>query len=185
MMLPLLLIALGVGAVALYAASSSEHRKPTEEAALAHQVTDAHLEASTQADQQADQHASQQQPAQQAIARQQAATHRAAAHTTNSVGAQKVAEAAPMATTDRERSITSLQADLIEANRAKIVALEVMRRAADLATSQPAMGQAMLASAQASYAAAQERVRATEAALRKLGVSPLAIPAPPRRDVAR
>lgn len=182
-MLPLLLIALGAGAFVLYMAS--DHQKATADANLAHQVTDAHLSAAAQADQQASQHAAQQQPVQQAVARQQAVAHTKAAHTANTVAAYKVAQAAPAAKTDRERSITSLQADLIEANRAKIVALEVMRQAADLAKSQPATGQAMLASAQASYTAAQERVRATEAAVRKLGVSPLAIPAPPRRDSAR
>ena len=194
-MLPLLLIALGVGAIALYV-SSDDHEKATAEAALAHQVADAHLKASAQADQEADQHAAQQQAAQQtaakqqaavlaAAARQKAAAHAAATHNANTVGAQKVAVAAPLARNDRERSITALQADLTEANNAKIAALELLRRAAEIAASRPDVGQALLASAQATYVVAQERVRVTEAGLRKLGVNPLEIPAPPRRDVAR
>jgi hypothetical protein len=73
----------------------------------------------------------------------------------------------------------------MEANKAKAVAMEVMRRAAALAQSQPVAGQAMMQSAQANYDAAQESVRVVEARLRELGVSPLAIPAPTRRDVAR
>jgi len=193
-MLPLLLIALGAGALVLY--MTSDHQKATEEANLAHQVTDAHQSAALQAGQQADQLVAQQQAAQQAgakqeaarraeVARQQAVAHAKAARTANTIAAQKVAEAAPLARTDRERAITALQADLTEANQAKMVAMEVMRRAAAIMESQPDAGRAMMASAQATYAAAQEKVRTVEAGLRKLGVSPLAIPAPPRRCSAR
>lgn len=182
-MLPLILVALGIGAVAIYAFSG--HDQPTADAALAHQVADAHLSEAAQATQQADQHAAQQQMAQAADARNRAAVHAQAAHTANTVVAQKVAQAAPLAQTDRERRITALQADLVDANNAKIAALASMRQAADLARSSPGTGQAMQTSAQAGYMAAQEKVRTTEAALRQLGVNPLSIPAPARRDEAR
>lgn len=190
-MLPLLLLVLGAGAIALYMAS--DHEKVTAEANLAHQVTAAHLTESARAHEQADQLAAQQLAtqqdtarrqlaAQQAAARQRAAAHAAAADTAHKVSAQTVAQAAPMATTDRERTITALQADLTEANAAKLAAMWMFRAAAE---QQPAQGQIMREHAQGTYDAAQTRIRAAEAALRKLGVNPLAIPAPTRRDIAR
>jgi hypothetical protein len=100
----------------------------------------------------------------------------------NGRGQYGKAEAAP-AKTDRESTITSLRADLSEANKAKKVAIEMMNRGAGLVL--PQFGEPMMAAASASYEAAQERVRTIEAELRKLGVNPLAIPAPVRRDAAR
>ena len=112
---------------------------------------------------------------------------------------------------ERDRAITSLHADLVAANKAKIVALQMMRQAADLLASpvptpsgpfdgikasikaattaaQNRVAQSALQSAQAAYDAAQARASAAEAGLRKLGVNPRDIPkapAPSRGDIAR
>ena len=213
-MLPLLLIAIGAGAIALYMAS--DHGKATADANLAHRVTDAHLAEAAQASQQADQHAAQQQvaqeagarqeaAAQEAAARQKAAAHAAAAQTATAVAAQKTAEAALAAKTDRERTITSLQADLTEANKDKTVAMQMMQQAAAALSPKPGSGpldivqkakvaaqQQVLKKAmdsfQAAYDRAQARASAAEAGLRQIGVNPRDIPkapAPPRGDIAR
>lgn len=113
---------------------------------------------------------------------------------------------------ERDRAITSLHVDLVEANKAKIVALQMMRQAADLLASPPVstpsgpfdgikasikaataaaqnrVAQSALQSAQAAYDAAHARASAAEAGLRNLGVNPRDIPkapAPSRGDTAR
>jgi hypothetical protein len=190
-MLPLILIVLGAGTLAVIALSGRD--KSTAEAA----------------------------PELPVAPQQQTPTRTAALPTTNGRGEYgkkpKAPETAPSpkngsdaastAKAERDQAIAALAADLAAANKAKSGALQVMRQAADLLPSpiptptgpldaiqaakvaaQNRAVQSALQSAQAAYDAAQARASAAEAGLRKLGVNPMDIPkapAPARGDVAR
>lgn len=168
-MLPLLLIALGAGALVLY--MTSDHQKATTEVDPLRQVTDARQATEVE-------RAPQSRPPRPPDEPKRAKPENGRGQY-GKKDVQKTEEAAP-AKFDRERAIMSLQADLTEANQAKKVAMEVMRRAAATMESQPDSGRIMMTSAQATYAAAEEKARAAEAGLRKLGVSPLDLPVPRR-----
>ena len=163
MLFAFILVGVGVG---LLAVSASSHQEATDGAATDHAQADAHIAAATQTAQQGDY--------------QQAAVHVAEAHAANQRAAKKVAQAAPVAATDREKLITALQAELTEANQAKIKALDALRTFSSAHGTNPAMQQ-LQAAAQAAYTAAQQRVLAAQASLRKLGVNPQELA--PRTDI--
>jgi outer membrane PBP1 activator LpoA protein len=165
MLFAFLLVGAGIG---LLAVSMSSHQDATGGAANDHAQVDAHMDAAAQTTQQGNY--------------QQAAVHVAEAHAANQRAAKKVAQAAPVASTDREKRITALQAELTEANQAKIKALEALRTFSSAQGSNPAMQQ-LQAAAQAAYAATQQRVLAAQAALRALGVNPQDVYTGPRTDV--
>lgn len=163
MLFAFLLVGAGIG---LLAVSASSHQDATDGAANDHAQADAHMAVAAQIAQQGD--------------HQQAAVHVAEAHAANQRAAKKVAQAAPVASTDREKVITAMQAELTEANQAKIKALDALRTFSSAHGTNPAMQQ-LQAAAQAAYTAAQQRVLAAQTALRNLGVNPQELA--PRTDI--